>query len=107
MNLASRTWRSFAACALLLCGAAVLARAQDDYPAKVLAVEVTPKTALPGSHVTVRVDVQVAEGWHVYGLKSPGGIPTAFEPPAGGWPKDVAPTEPAEAPPPRDETVGG
>jgi thiol:disulfide interchange protein len=99
-----RMLRGLAAVAALAVSA-VSARAQEDYPAKIVAVEVTPRLALPGTAVTVKIDVEVAQGFHVYGLESPSGQRTHLDPPAKGWPDGVRPGDPVETPP-REQRSG-
>jgi thiol:disulfide interchange protein DsbD len=70
--------------------AAVLASAAaavaDDDPARVTGASAETASVAPGGKVAVRVDVEVDEPYHVYGLGEKTGLPTRFVAPKAGWP---------------------
>ena len=93
-----------AAAALLVAG---LARAGDDYPAKIVAADVSDSPLPAGARFEVLVDVEIEAGYHCYGLAEKSGLPPKFAAPKEGWPAGLVAGEVTETPAPETEEFGG
>jgi thiol:disulfide interchange protein DsbD len=87
-----------AASTLLAVALAATAWAQDEPRAKIADAVAEPMSVQAGGAFTVRVEVEVDPGFHVYGLAETGGLPPQFVAPSAGWPAGFKPGAPKESP---------
>ncbi len=99
-------FRPFVA-ALLAASAASIASAQDVGHAKVTDAAASSMSVQAGGTFDVRVDVEIENGFHCYGLAETQGLPPSIVPGKDGWPKGLTPGKLAEAPAPKSETTAG
>jgi thiol:disulfide interchange protein DsbD len=95
--------RPLATSLVLAAALAATASAQDDAHVKITDAVAVPVSVQQGGTFELRVDVEVADGFHVYGLAETQGLPPAFVAPKGGWPAGFTPGAPKESPAPEKE----
>jgi thiol:disulfide interchange protein DsbD len=95
--------RPFAASLVLAAAFAATAVAQDDAHVKLADAVAVPISVQPGGTFDLRVDVEVEDGFHCYGLVETQGLPPQFVAPKAGWLEGFKPGAPKESPAPEKE----
>jgi len=93
--------------ALFVACAALVARAEDDLHAKVTDATATPISVQAGATFDVRVEAEIEEGFHCYGLAETQGLPPEIVAGKSGWPAGMTPGKTTESPAPTRESVAG